>query len=73
MKPEQDPQKPQLVPESEAAELLGVSTYTLKNARLHRLQTNALRDLPYVKIGRCVRYSIDDIRSWIIKHTVGGA
>lgn len=61
---------PSLVTETEAAKALGMSAGTLKAARLHRLQSNPLRDLPHVKIGRSVRYRRDDIESWINAHTV---
>lgn len=54
---------------AEAAIALGVSPGTLKAARLHRLQTNPLRDLPHVRIGRSVRYRRADIEAWIDAHT----
>jgi hypothetical protein len=46
--------KSDLIKEPEAATALGVSPGTLKAARLHRLQSNPLRDLPHVRIGRSV-------------------
>ena len=61
---------PTLVTEPEAARALGVSPGTLKAARLHRLQSNPLRDLPHVRIGRAVRYRRQDITSWIESHLV---
>lgn len=54
-----------LITEPEAARALGVSPGTLKAARLHRLQSNPLRDLPHVRIGRAVRYRRSDIVAWI--------
>jgi predicted DNA-binding transcriptional regulator AlpA len=69
-------QTPELIPEPDAAHLLGVSPGTLKAARLHRLPSNPLRDLPHVRIGRTVRYRRSDIESWIEANTVqpsGGA
>lgn len=54
-----------LVTEPEAARALGVSPGTLKAARLHRLRSNPLRDLPHVRIGRAVRYRRSDIHAWI--------
>ena len=59
------PTSPELVTEPEAAKALGVSPGTLKAARLHRLESNPLRTLPYVKIGRSVRYRKADISKWI--------
>lgn len=63
---------PDLIMEVEAAKALGVAHGTLKAARLHRLQSNPLRDLPYVQIGRAIRYSRSDIADWIERHTVRG-
>lgn len=60
----------ELVTEPEAARALGVSPGTLKSSRLHRLQSNPLRDLPHVRIGRAVRYRRSDIEKWIEQHTV---
>jgi len=64
---------PELIPEPDAARLLGVSPGTLKAARLHRLESNPLRALPHVRIGRSVRYRRADIVAWIEAHTVAGA
>lgn len=64
---------PELVTEEEAARALGVSHGTLKSARLHRLQSNPLRNLPHVRIGRAVRYRRADIVEWIERNTVRNA
>lgn len=61
---------PKLITEREAATALGVSPGTLKAARLHRLTSNPLRNLPHVRIGRSVRYRRSDIESWISAHLV---
>ena len=63
----------ELIQESDAAELLGISPATLKAARLRQLPANPLRDLPHVRIGRCVRYRPSDIVDWINRHTISGA
>ena len=62
--------QPELVTEREAAKALGVSPGTLKAARLHRLQSNPLRDLPHVRIGRSVRYKKSDIAAWVETNTI---
>jgi predicted DNA-binding transcriptional regulator AlpA len=62
--------KSDLIKEPEAATALGVSPGTLKAARLHRLQSNPLRDLPHVRIGRSVRYRRADTEAWIDAHTI---
>mgnify|MGYP006451350803 CR=1 FL=1 len=59
--------------ETEAARVLGVCPGTLKAARLNRLKSNPLRTLPYVKIGRCVRYRKSDISKWIEENLIHGA
>ena len=64
---------PTLITEQEAAKALGVSAGTLKAARLHRLPSNPLRNLPHVRIGRSVRYRREDIERWIEANTVRGA
>ena len=64
---------PDLISEPEAARALGVSAGTLKAARLHHLPQNPLRELPHVRIGRCVRYRRSDINEWIEQHIVAGA
>ena len=60
----------ELITEPEAARALGVAPGTLKAARLHRLQSNPLRDLPHVRIGRAVRYRWTDICEWIEANTI---
>jgi predicted DNA-binding transcriptional regulator AlpA len=63
---------PSLVSELEAAKALGVAHGTLKAARLHRLESNPLRELPHVRIGRSVRYRRADIERWIENNIVRG-
>jgi len=50
---------PQLLTETQTAELLGISKRTL--------QTWRVRDgsIPFIRIGRCVRYRTEDLNSWI--------
>lgn len=59
-----------LLTEPEAAQALGVSPGTLKAARLHRLRSNPLRDLPHIRIGRSVRYRVSDINQWLDANVV---
>ena len=44
----------------EGADLLGVSTSTLR-----RLQSD--RFIPFFKIGRCVRFSVKDLKEYLAK------
>jgi excisionase family DNA binding protein len=52
--------KPKLLSNDEAAEFLGVSPGTLPIWRHH-----ARYPLPYIKIGRLVRYSEEDLLAWM--------
>ncbi|HSH28356.1 MAG TPA: helix-turn-helix domain-containing protein [Thiohalobacter sp.] len=65
-----EPHPDDLITEPEAARAVGVSPSTLKSARLHRLPSNPLRDLPHVQIGRSIRYRRSDINAWIEAHLV---
>lgn len=55
----------QLLSPRQTAELLGVSAATLANWRYSKL-----RDLPYVKVGRQVKYRMCDIEAWLDRQTV---
>jgi len=60
--------KPKLLTTEEAAEFLGVSAGTLAVWRcLARYR------LPFVKIGRNVRYDQDDLQSWLVSRKVNAA
>ena len=56
-----------LVNEKRAAEILGVSAGTLSVWRCTRRYP-----LPFVKIGRCVKYKLTDLEDFIANRTVGG-
>ena len=32
----------------------------------------ASREIPHIRLGRCVRYPVDDLRRWIAEHKEGG-
>jgi len=52
------------VSEKIAAQLTGLSVHTLRGHRLRR------KGLPYIKVGRAVRYSIEDITSFMQAHKI---
>jgi len=52
-----------LLTTEELAKLLGMATYTL-----HKYRTQGLGP-KYVKLGRLVRYNIDDVQEWINEKT----
>lgn len=56
----------ELLTRNEAAQLLGIKTQTLaKWASVKRY------DLPYIKVGKSVRYKRSDIAAYLERHTVG--
>jgi excisionase family DNA binding protein len=55
-----------LVDEKIAAEILGVTPGTLSVWRCVRRY-----DIPYLKIGRSVRYRVSDLEKWMESRTVG--
>lgn len=53
--------------ETRAAEMLGLSPITLRTWRARKPPpTNAPR---FVKVGRCVRYSENELRRWLERNT----
>jgi excisionase family DNA binding protein len=55
-----------LLTPTQAAEMLGVNEQTLAVWR-----SQGRYDLPYVRVGRCVRYKLSDVEQWIAMNTVG--
>lgn len=53
---------PQLLTEREVAEILGLSVKTLRNWRIGR------SPLPFLKISRAIRYSSEDVASFIARN-----
>ena len=53
-----------LVPAEQAADYLGVTTRTMANWR-----SRGFPNVPFSKIGRCVRYRISDLDAYIAKHS----
>ena len=54
----------QWVSEKKAAQLTGLSVHTLRGHRLRR------KGLPYIKVGRAVRYSLEDIANFMQAHRI---
>ena len=54
-----------LVTAKEAAESLSISP-----RKLWAMTTSG--EIPHVRLGRCVRYSVDDLRQWIDEQRKGG-
>jgi hypothetical protein len=58
----------QLVDEKIAADILGVTAGTLSVWRCTRRYP-----LPYIKVGRAVRYRLSDLEAFLASRTVGSA
>lgn len=56
---------PLLLKPDEAAEVLAISPRKLWGL-------TASREIPHIRIGRCVRYAIDDLQRWINDQKKGG-
>jgi len=56
--------KQNLVSAEQAADYLDVTTRTLANWR-----SRGFPNVPFSKIGRCVRYRISDLDTYIAKHS----
>lgn len=56
-----------LLTERRTADMLGTTPGTLTVARARGV--GAFSDLPWVKIGRAVRYRLSDVLAWIDEHT----
>ena len=57
---------PTQIDEKRAAEMLGVKVSTLANWRV-----TGRYSLPYIKVGRLVRYRVTDLAQWIAKRRQG--
>ena len=57
---------PVQINEKLASEVLGVKVSTLTNGR-----TTGRYNLPYIKVGRLVRYRVADLAAWIAKRRQG--
>ena len=56
--------KQNLISAEQAADYLGVSIRTMANWR-----SRGFPNLPYCKIGRCIRYRLADLDAYIAKHS----
>ena len=54
--------------ERDAAEYVGMSASWLKQTRAEGKRENRTPGPPYVKLGRSVRYLIEDLDTWLMKH-----
>lgn len=64
----QDPSNDQLFSPKRAAKYLGVVENTLSVWR-----STGRYDLPYIKVGRLVKYRLSDLQEFLARNTQGGA
>lgn len=60
--------KPRLISEEQAATYLGMSRQFLRKSRMDGNRANHTDAPPFVRIGRLIRYSVDDLDAWIDAH-----
>lgn len=60
--------RPRTLTTAAAAAYLGVSEPYLKQARIYGDREGRTAGPPWLKIGRTVRYLIDDLDSWLLAH-----
>lgn len=56
--------------EKEACQYLGVSRSFLAQARMEGNRKNRTPGPPFLKLGRAVRYRIDDLDTWLEKNLI---
>lgn len=54
--------------EAEAAKYLGVSRGSLRLCRMHGPRRNRMPCPPYIRLGRAIRYLVDDLDQWLEQH-----
>ena len=59
-----------MVPETVAASIIGMSVQFLRQSRMDGLRVNRTPGPPYYKFGRSVRYKISDLTAWLDAHRV---
>ena len=63
-----EPIQAQLLTTEEAAVILGVSAITLRKARCNGKVRAHIPPVPFIELGRTIRYDRDDLREYIAKH-----
>ncbi|MCD6055584.1 MAG: hypothetical protein K0R12_546 [Gammaproteobacteria bacterium] len=56
--------------EKEAAHYIGMSRSFLRQDRMYSARQKSTPGLPYIKIGRTVRYMRKDLDQWLMCHRV---
>ena len=57
-----------LISETEAAPFIGMSRQFLRKSRMNGNLPNHTPAPPFIRIGRAIRYDIQDLEAWIARH-----
>lgn len=60
--------RPKLLSEADTARYIGMSRAFLRKSRLDGTRRNHTPGPPYIRIGRAIRYDLDDLNQWIAAH-----
>lgn len=60
--------QPKLLSEADSAQYLGMSRAFLRKSRMDGTRRNRTPGPPYIRIGRAIRYDLDDLNQWIAAH-----
>lgn len=63
-------QVPAALTEKDAAHYIGMSVPFLRQSRCHGNRNNHTPAPPFIKIGRAVRYKVNDLDSWLDENRV---
>jgi len=59
-----------LLTETETADYLNLSRSTLRQQRMKKRRKSGMTRVPYIRIGRNIRYDVIDLDEWIVSHRV---
>jgi hypothetical protein len=59
-----------LVGTKEASKIIGLSESALRQGRMNGVRKKCCPTPPYVKLGRAIRYSIEDLDKFIEEHRI---
>ena len=59
-----------LLTETETADYLNLSRSTLRQQRMKKRRKSGMTRVPYIRIGRAIRYDLVDLEEWIVSQRV---
>ena len=64
-------QNTRLLTEAQAAQYLSLSRSTLRQGRMNGPREGHLPPVPYIRLGRAIRYDIHELDDFILQHKAG--